>query len=133
EPPPRRRRSLRAHAAAASQRPRAADRTMRKDSCPSVKAKDMPTPIQTWRGKTNTVEWQSSRGQKFHEGDCRMRLALWIAFFVISNLLGIEAFKAAVTLPSDERLVPSLLTFPLIGLTALSATRVLEAWRRRDE
>src|SRR5207253_8361631 len=62
-----------------------------------------------------------------------MRLALWIAFFVISNLLGIEAFKAAVTLPSDERLVPSLLTFPLIGLTALSATRVLEAWRRRDE
>ena len=106
---------------------------MRKDSCPSVKAKDMPTPIQTWRGKTNTVEWQSSRGQKFNEGDCRMRLALWIAFFVISNLLGIEAFKAAVTLPSDERLVPSLLTFPLIGLTALSATRVLEAWRRRDE
>jgi hypothetical protein len=62
-----------------------------------------------------------------------MRLSLWIAFFVISNLLGIEAFKAAVTLPSDERLVPSLLTFPLIGLTALSATRVLEAWRRRDD
>ncbi|HEY3100202.1 MAG TPA: hypothetical protein VGL14_14915 [Methylomirabilota bacterium] len=62
-----------------------------------------------------------------------MRLALWIAFFVISNLLGIEAFKAAITLPSDERLVPSLLTFPLIGLTALSATRVLEAWRRRDD
>ena len=62
-----------------------------------------------------------------------MRLALWIAFFVISNLLGIEAFKAAVTLPWDERLVPSLLTFPLIGLTALSATRVLDAWRRRDD
>jgi hypothetical protein len=63
-----------------------------------------------------------------------MRLILWVAFFVISNLLGIEAFKAAVTLPSDERLLPCLLTFPLIGLTALSATRVLEAWRgRRDE
>jgi len=62
-----------------------------------------------------------------------MRLVLWIAFFVISNLLGIEAFKAAVTLPSDERLLPCLLTFPLIGLTALSATRVLEAWRRRDD
>jgi hypothetical protein len=60
-----------------------------------------------------------------------MRLILWIAFFVISNLLGIEAFKAAVTLPSDERLLPCLLTFPLIGLTALSATRVLEAWRGR--
>lgn len=62
-----------------------------------------------------------------------MRLILWIAFFVISNLLGIEAFKAAVTLPSDERLLPCLLTLPLIGLTALSATRVLEAWRRRDD
>ena len=62
-----------------------------------------------------------------------MRLILWIAFFVVSNLLGIEAFKAAVTLPSDERLLPCLLTFPLIGLTALSATRVLEAWRRRDD
>lgn len=62
-----------------------------------------------------------------------MRLVLWIAFFVISNLLGIEAFKAAVTLPSDERLLPGLLTFPLIGLTALSATRVLDAWRRRHD
>jgi len=62
-----------------------------------------------------------------------MRLILWIAFFVVSNLLGIEAFKAAVTLPSDERLLPCLLTFPLIGLTAISATRVLEAWRRRDD
>jgi hypothetical protein len=62
-----------------------------------------------------------------------MRLVLWIAFFVVSNLLGIEAFKAAVTLPSDERLLPCLLTFPLIGLTALSATRVVEAWRGRDD
>jgi hypothetical protein len=62
-----------------------------------------------------------------------MRLILWIAFFVVSNLLGIEAFKAAVTLPSDERLLPCLLTFPLIGLTALSATRVLEAWRGRGD
>jgi len=62
-----------------------------------------------------------------------MRLILWIAFFVISNLLGIEAFKAAVTLPSDERLLPCLLTFPLLGLTALSATRVLQAWRGRGD
>jgi hypothetical protein len=62
-----------------------------------------------------------------------MRLVLWIAFFVVSNLLGIEAFKAAVTLPSDERLLPCLLTFPLIGRTALSATRVVEAWRGRDD
>jgi hypothetical protein len=62
-----------------------------------------------------------------------MRLLLWAAFFVVSNLRGVEALKAAVTLPSDERLLPGLLTFPLVGLTAVSATRVLEAWRRRDE
>jgi len=72
-------------------------------------------------------------GQKFYEGKFRMRLALWSAFFVVSNLLGVEAFKAAVTLPSDERLLPCLLTFPLIGLTAVSATRVVEAWRRRND
>jgi hypothetical protein len=62
-----------------------------------------------------------------------MRLGLWLAFFVVSNLLGIEAFKAAMTLPSDERLLPSLLTFPLIGLTAVSVTRVVDAWRRRGD
>ena len=62
-----------------------------------------------------------------------MRLGLWIAFFVVSNLLGVEAFKAALTLPSDERLVPSLLTLPLVGLTAVSATRVVDAWRCRRE
>src|SRR5262245_8166985 len=72
-------------------------------------------------------------GQKFYEGKPCMRLALWSAFFVVSNLLGVEAFKAAVTLPSNERLLPCLLTFPLIGLTAVSATRVVEAWRRRDD
>jgi hypothetical protein len=58
---------------------------------------------------------------------------MWLAFFVVSNLLGVEAFKAAMTLPSDERLLPSLLTFPLIGLTAVSVTRVVDAWRRRDD
>ena len=62
-----------------------------------------------------------------------MRLLLWAAFFVVSILLGVEALKGAVTLPSDVRLLPGLLTFPLVGLTAVSATRVLEAWRRRDE
>lgn len=62
-----------------------------------------------------------------------MRLLLWGAFFVISNLLGVEALKAAITLPSDERLLPGLLTLPLIGLTAMSATRLLDAWRRKDE
>ena len=34
-----------------------------------------------------------------------MRLWLWVAFLVISNLLGIEVLKAAVTLPLDEALV----------------------------
>jgi hypothetical protein len=62
-----------------------------------------------------------------------MRLLLWITFFVVSNLLGVEAFKAALTLPSDERLLPGLLTFPLIGLTAVSATRVVDAWRHRAD
>jgi hypothetical protein len=62
-----------------------------------------------------------------------MRLWLWIVFFVVSNLLGVEALRAAVTLPADERLLPGLLTFPLVGLTAVSATRVLDAWRRRDD
>ena len=62
-----------------------------------------------------------------------MQLWLWIAFFVVSNLLGIEVFKAAVTLPWEEALVPGLLTVPLIVMTALSATRVLAAWQDRKE
>jgi hypothetical protein len=62
-----------------------------------------------------------------------MRLWLWAAFFVVSNLLGIEVFKAAVTLPFDEALLPGVLTLPLIGLTAVSATRVMEAWKNREE
>jgi hypothetical protein len=62
-----------------------------------------------------------------------MRLSLWMAFFVVSNLLGVEVFKAAVTLPWDEALVPGLLTVPLVGLTALSATRIVASWQRPDE
>jgi hypothetical protein len=62
-----------------------------------------------------------------------MRLWLWVAFFVVSNLLGIEVFKAAVTLPFDEALLPGVLTLPLIGLTAVSATRVMDAWKNREE
>src|SRR4029453_16486988 len=56
-----------------------------------------------------------------------MQLSLWIAFFVVSNLLGIEVFKAAVTLPWEEALLPGLLTVPLVALSALSATRILAA------
>ena len=62
-----------------------------------------------------------------------MRLGLWVAFFVISNLLGVEVFKAAVTLPFDEALLPGVLTLPLVGLAAVSATRVMDAWKNREE
>ena len=62
-----------------------------------------------------------------------MRLCLWVAFFVVSNVLGVEVFKAAVTLPWDERLLPGLLTIPLVGFSALGATRILSAWQRPEE
>lgn len=62
-----------------------------------------------------------------------MRLWLWVTFFVVSNLLGVEVFKAAVTLPFDEALLPGMLTLPLVGLTAISATRVMDAWKNRQE
>jgi hypothetical protein len=62
-----------------------------------------------------------------------MRLSLWVAFFVVSNLLGVEVFKAAVTLPWEEALVPGLLTVPLVGLTALGASRIVATWQRSDE
>ena len=62
-----------------------------------------------------------------------MQLSLWIAFFVVSNLLGIEVFKAAVTLPWEEALLPGVLTLPLVVLSALSATRILAAWEARKE
>ena len=41
-----------------------------------------------------------------------MRLVLWIAFFLISNLVGVEVFKAAMTLPFEEALLPGILTLP---------------------
>jgi hypothetical protein len=62
-----------------------------------------------------------------------MQLWLWIAFFVVANFLGIEVFKAAVTLPWEEAVVPGLLTVLLVALTALSATRIVAAWRERNE
>jgi hypothetical protein len=62
-----------------------------------------------------------------------MRLWLWVAFFVVSNLLGVEVFKAAVTLPWEEALLPGLLTVPLVGLTALGATRIVSTWHRPEE
>ncbi len=62
-----------------------------------------------------------------------MRVVSWIAFFVVSNVIGVETFKAAMTLPLDEALLPGALTVPLIGLTAFGATRVVDAWRDRDQ
>ena len=61
-----------------------------------------------------------------------MRLVLWTAFFVVCNVVGVETFKAAITLPLDEALVPGVLSVPLIGLAALGATRVLDAWHGRE-
>jgi hypothetical protein len=61
-----------------------------------------------------------------------MRLALWAAFFVVCNILGVETFKAAITLPFDEALVPGFLSVPLVGLAAFGVTRVVDAWRQRE-
>jgi hypothetical protein len=62
-----------------------------------------------------------------------MRVALWVAFFLICNVLGVEAFRAAMTLPLEEALLPAALTVPLVGLTAFGATRLLTNWRDGDE
>ena len=62
-----------------------------------------------------------------------MRLWLWVAFFVVSNVLGVEVFNAAMTLPWNEALVPGILTVPLVGLTALGATRIVSAWQQSEE
>jgi hypothetical protein len=62
-----------------------------------------------------------------------MRLWSWLAFFVVSNVLGVEVFKAAMTLPFEDAVLPGVLTVPLVGLAALSATRVVALWSRPEE
>lgn len=62
-----------------------------------------------------------------------MQIALWVAFFVVCNVLGVETFRAAMTLPFEEALVPGLLTVLLVGLTAFGATRLMNAWEGREE
>jgi hypothetical protein len=62
-----------------------------------------------------------------------MQVWLWIAFFVVANLLGVTVFKAAVTLPWEEALLPALLTVPLVVLSAVGATRIVSAWQRSGE
>ncbi|HXG16838.1 MAG TPA: hypothetical protein VNK50_11350 [Calidithermus sp.] len=60
-----------------------------------------------------------------------MRVALWAAFFVVSNIVGVEVFRAALTLPPPEAFVPGALSVPLIGLAAFGASRLLAAWEDR--
>ena len=62
-----------------------------------------------------------------------MRFAAWLAFFVISNIVGVEVFKAAMTLPFDEAVLPGVLSVPLIGLAAVGATRVVALWNDREQ
>ena len=62
-----------------------------------------------------------------------MRLWSWIAFFIVCNILGVEVFKAAMTLPFDEAILPGVLSVPLIGLTAVGATRVVALWKVPEE
>jgi hypothetical protein len=64
-------------------------------------------------------QWEATLG---------MRLLSWVAFFVVCNVIGVEVFKAAMTLPFEEALLPGILTIPLIGLTAVGATRVVAHW-----
>ena len=62
-----------------------------------------------------------------------MRLWLWVAFFIVCNVIGVEVFKAAMTLPFEEALLPGVLTIPLIGLTAMGASRVASLWNKPEE
>lgn len=62
-----------------------------------------------------------------------MRIGLWAAFFLVCNVLGVEVFRAAMTLPFEDAVLPAVLSIPLIGLTAFSARGIVAAWQRRDE
>ena len=62
-----------------------------------------------------------------------MRLWAWLAFFVVCNIVGVEVFKAAMTLPLEEAVLPGVLSIPLIGLTAVGATRVVALWNDPEE
>ena len=74
-----------------------------------------------------------SREERLVRSLTRMRFGAWAVFFLVCNVLGVQAFSAALTLPLEEALVPGALTVPLIGLTAFGATRVMAAWKHRDE
>jgi hypothetical protein len=61
-----------------------------------------------------------------------MRFVLWVVFFLICNVVGVEAFRAALTLPFEDALLPAALSIPLVGLTAFGATRLLSTWKERE-
>ena len=62
-----------------------------------------------------------------------MRWWSWVAFFLVCNVLGVEVFKAAMTLPLEDAVLPGLLSVPLIGLTAVGASRVMALWNDSEE
>ncbi len=62
-----------------------------------------------------------------------MRVWLWMLFFMVCNIVGVEVFKAAFTLPLEDAMLPRLLAVPMIGLTAFGATRLLGAWTERED
>jgi len=62
-----------------------------------------------------------------------MRVWIWGALFLVANGAGVDVFKAAVTLPADEALLPRILSIPLIALAALSAAHMASAWTSRDQ
>ena len=61
-----------------------------------------------------------------------MRVWVWASLFLVANAIGVEVFKAALTLPPDEALLARVLSVPLIGLAALSAVQVTRDWGSRD-
>lgn len=62
-----------------------------------------------------------------------MRTSLWVLFFVVCNIVGVEVFKAAITLPHDEAFLPRVLAVPLVGLAALSVSRIAGVLSPRDK
>ncbi len=62
-----------------------------------------------------------------------MRIGLWVAFCLVCNILGVTVFRAAMTLPLEDALLPAALSVPLIGLAAFGVRGVLTAWQRRGE
>lgn len=61
-----------------------------------------------------------------------MQAWLWVVFFLICNIVGVEVFKAAMTLPSEDALLPRILCLPLIALTAFGAKRLVGTWTTRE-